>query len=207
MNFKRRLHNKRKNILKYPGIQVTFAPLFVSTLFLDTSEFGNIPMMLMHLANWPEVIICCDYSKSSLFLNIEGTGHKDGLATWGCSSFNFGRLDSYPYFGLHLTSQRHKTPPWGLRVSWKLHDPQGTSPQLLGLGPRAGHGKSEQRVGPAEDMTSSGGNPRSVRGLRLRGWQMFGPHLPSPTAAFRYSSEAARASDTSTSLASFTTLK
>ena len=111
MNFKRRLHNKRKNILKYPGIQVTFAPLFVSTLFLDTSEFGNIPMMLMHLANWPEVIICCDYSKSSLFLNIEGTGHKDGLATWGCSSFNFGRLDSYPYFGLHLTSQRHKTPP------------------------------------------------------------------------------------------------
>lgn len=65
-------------------------------------------MMLAHLANWPEMIISCVYLRSSLFLNIEGTGYKDGLSTWGFSNLSFGH--SYPCFGLHLTSQRNKTP-------------------------------------------------------------------------------------------------
>lgn len=78
------------------------------------------------------------------------------------SNLGFEHLDSYPYFGVHLTFQcNHKTSS-DLRVSWKLHDPQGTATHLLALRPRAGHGKSEQRAGPVEDMAGLGMKPTVV---------------------------------------------
>lgn len=101
-----------------------------------------------------------------------------------------------------------------LQGSWELQDPQGSSPYTLGssplrrLRPWAGHGDSKQRTGSVEERVrvGSGQMPKSRR--RGGGCQVpCCPHLPSPVVACKYSSEAALESDTSTSLASSTTLE
>lgn len=100
-----------------------------------------------------------------------------------------------------------------LQGSWELQDSQGSSPYTLGpsplrrLRPRVGHGDSKQRTGSVEERVrvESGQMPKGRVGGRCQ--VPCCPHLPLPAVACKYSSEAALESDTSTSLASSTTLE